>query len=210
MTDNKLQMIKKIALFGTSADPPTAGHRAILQWLSDRYDWVAVWASDNPFKDHHTSLEHRMQMLQLLIEEIDAPRNNISLHPELSDRRSLISVGKARKKWGDDVEYSLVIGSDLVGQIRSWYRIEELLQKVRVLVVPRPGYPIEKADLEALPLLGGKVSVADLNAPEVSSTAYREQGDNNALTLPVKDYINREQLYDGRRRHKQSKKAPIS
>ncbi|MFN6300225.1 MAG: nicotinic acid mononucleotide adenylyltransferase, partial [Microcystis sp.] len=26
----------KIALFGTSADPPTAGHQAILKWLSEQ------------------------------------------------------------------------------------------------------------------------------------------------------------------------------
>lgn len=32
-----------IALFGTSADPPTIGHQGILQWLSGRYDVVVVW-----------------------------------------------------------------------------------------------------------------------------------------------------------------------
>ena len=42
----------RIALFGTSADPPTAGHQKILRWLSEGYDRVAVWAADNPFKCH--------------------------------------------------------------------------------------------------------------------------------------------------------------
>ncbi|MGB3262812.1 MAG: adenylyltransferase/cytidyltransferase family protein, partial [Microcoleus sp.] len=55
--------MQKIALFGTSADPPTAGHKTILSWLSQHFDWVAVWASDNPFKSHSTSLEHRSAML---------------------------------------------------------------------------------------------------------------------------------------------------
>jgi cytidyltransferase-related domain len=64
----------KIALFGTSADPPTSGHQAILFWLSQRFDKVVVWASDNPFKNHQTLLEHRMAMLSLLIEEINAPK----------------------------------------------------------------------------------------------------------------------------------------
>ena len=62
----------RIALFGTSADPPTAGHQEILQWLSERYDWVAVWAADNPFKSHQTALLHRAAMLQLLITNINA------------------------------------------------------------------------------------------------------------------------------------------
>ncbi|MGL5832760.1 MAG: nicotinate-nucleotide adenylyltransferase, partial [Waterburya sp.] len=34
--------MKKIALFGTSADPPTIGHQTILQWLSQHYDHVVV------------------------------------------------------------------------------------------------------------------------------------------------------------------------
>ncbi|MEQ8959290.1 MAG: adenylyltransferase/cytidyltransferase family protein, partial [Coleofasciculus sp. C2-GNP5-27] len=72
-----------IALFGTSADPPTAAHQTILQWLSKHYDKVAVWASDNPFKSHQTSLEHRKRMLEVLISEIETPRNNIGVHEEL-------------------------------------------------------------------------------------------------------------------------------
>ncbi len=187
--------MKKIALFGTSADPPTAGHQAILKWLGDRYDYVAVWASNNPLKTHQTPLEHRTEMLKLLIAEIDNFKNNIQLHEELSDRRTLISVQKAREKWGEDPQFILAIGSDLVRQIRRWYAVEELLARVEILVIPRPGYPIQKTDLQALKDLGTKVNVADLDAPEVSSTAYREAGDKDAVTLPVKNYIKRERLY---------------
>lgn len=187
--------MKKIALFGTSADPPTAGHQAILKWLGDRYDYVAVWASNNPLKTHQTPLEHRTEMLKLLIAEIDNFKNNIQLHEELSDRRTLISVQKAREKWGEDPQFILAIGSDLVRQIRRWYAVEQLLAKVEILVIPRPGYVIQEKDLKALQDLGTKVTVADLDAPEVSSTAYREAGDKDAVTLPVKNYIKRERLY---------------
>jgi nicotinate-nucleotide adenylyltransferase len=121
----------EIALFGTSADPPTAGHRVILEWLSEHFDRVAVWASDNPFKNHQTSLEHRAMMLALLIRDIDSPQKNICLRQDLSDRRSLFSVEKARQVWGEDAEYTLVIGSDLAGQIRRWYRAGELPDRTR-------------------------------------------------------------------------------
>ena len=185
----------RIALFGTSADPPTAAHKAILKWLSQHYDWVAVWASDNPFKLHQTSLKHRTKMLQLLIAELDTPQNNMKVYKELSDRRSLITVEKARVIWGDKVQFTLVIGSDLINQLKSWYHIEELLKAVQILVVPRPGYSINPRELEMLKDLGGKYTVADLNTPEVSSTAYREKGDRNAITQTIADYINQEQLY---------------
>ena len=78
---------QKIALFGTSADPPTAGHQTILKWLSQQYDLVVVWASDNPFKDHQTNLYNRTEMLNLIIQEIDTAKNNVILCQEISDRR---------------------------------------------------------------------------------------------------------------------------
>lgn len=185
----------KIALFGTSADPPTAGHQTILQWLCDHYDYVAVWASDNPFKDHQTSLEHRLEMLRLLISEIDPPRDNIGVYEQLSDRRSLHSIQKAKEIWGDKADYSLVIGSDLVGQIRRWYRSEDLFQQVKILIVPRPGYLIDEKDLATLHSLGAKCEIADLKVPGVSSTAFREKKDKTVVTQPIKDYIHQEKLY---------------
>ena len=187
--------MKKIALFGTSADPPTAGHQAILSWLSERYDWVAVWAADNPFKSHQTPLEHRGSMLRLLIEEINLARQNISFHPELSSYRTLSAVEKAKELWGADAELVLVIGSDLVSQLPRWYQVENLLQQVQLLVVPRPGYAIEENSLEHLRHLGAEVAIADLTGPDVSSTAYRENGNTEALTPPIEAYIHQEHLY---------------
>lgn len=184
-----------IALFGTSADPPTAAHKTILRWLSKHYDQVAVWASDNPFKSHQTSLEHRKRMLEVLISEIETQPNNIGVHEELSRSRTLETLAKAKEIWGDEVDYTLVVGSDLVNQIRRWYRIEELLSQVQLLIVPRPGYDIDKEGLERLRQLGTHVAIADLNVPGVSSTAYREKGDPDVITPSVQEYINREKLY---------------
>ncbi|MFM7440873.1 MAG: nicotinate-nucleotide adenylyltransferase, partial [Snowella sp.] len=173
---------KQIALFGTSADPPTAAHRAILEWLSAHYDWVAVWASDNPFKAHATSLKHRMAMLKLLIESMDTPQKNISFHEELSYLRSLLTLAKAKEIWGSEVEYTLVIGSDLIQQIRQWYRVEELLKQVRILIIPRPGYLINKEDLAALQAIRGNYAIADLKVPDISSTDYRETHDKTIIS----------------------------
>jgi len=186
--------MKRIALFGTSADPPTSGHQAILSWLSQHYDWVAVWAADNPFKSHQTLLEHRAAMLRLLIEDIPS-RHNIGFHPDLSSYRTVETLEKAKARWGADADFTLVIGSDLVSQLPRWYSVEDLLRQVQLLVVPRPGYRVEDADLQLLRHLGKKVAIADLTGPDVSSTAYRKNGDTQALTPPIQAYIHREHLY---------------
>lgn len=188
-------MTTKIALFGTSADPPTTGHQKILSWLSQNFDNVAVWASDNPFKDHQTPLEHRQTMLWLLIQDITPKRENIALYPELSSPRSIITVEQAKQKW-PEAEFTLVIGSDLVNQLPRWYRIEELLQQVKLLIIPRPGYAIDNfALLQKLTEMGAFFDIANIKGPAVSSTAFREKGASEVLTAPVEDYIHKQQLY---------------
>ena len=185
----------KIALFGTSADPPTAAHQSILQWLSDHYDRVAVWASDNPFKENQTSLFHRMTMLKLLISAMSPLSNKVKVYEQLSDRRSLNSLEKAKKIWGEDSEYNLVIGSDLIQQIRQWYRVHELFQAVTIVIIPRQGYDINSQDLKALEKLGGQYIIADMNGPEISSTTYRKTKDKAVIPKLVKEYIYQQKLY---------------
>ncbi|HLO89465.1 MAG TPA: nicotinate-nucleotide adenylyltransferase [Nostocaceae cyanobacterium] len=188
--------MKTIALFGTSADPPTAGHLLILKWLSERYDWVAVWAADNPFKSQQTPLLHRAAMLQLLITDIEAPRQNIKLEQELSSLRTLETLEKAKAKWGNEVEYTLVIGSDLLNQLPRWYHIEDLLQQVQLLVIPRPGYAIDESSVEIVLRLGGKIAIASLTGLDVSSSNFRQQKDPGTLTPPVVAYIHQQHLYE--------------
>jgi len=192
----------KVALFGTSADPPTRGHLAILCWLSQHFDQVAVWASDNPFKSHQTALDHRTEMLRLLVGDLDL--RNIQVYPELSNSRTVITVEQAQERW-QGAEFTLVVGSDLVRQLPKWFRARDLLDRVELLVVPRPGYSISDSELDPLRQIGADVTIADLNAPNVSSTAYREQGETEGVTSPIQAYIDREQLY---RCHARREKLP--
>lgn len=186
--------MQTIALFGTSADPPTLGHQAILSWLADHYDRVAVWASDNPFKSHQTPLPHRMAMLQLLIDEIQPPRHNLQLYPQLSRPRTLHTVEIARTIWSN-AAFTLVVGSDLISQLPSWYQADALLNQVKLLVVPRSGHPLNRAALTELRHRGADLAIADMIAPDTSSTAYRENGDPDEITPPIEAYIHRERLY---------------
>ncbi len=183
-----------IALFGTSADPPTAGHQTILAWLADHYDQVAVWASDNPFKSHQTPLQHRIAMLQLLIEAIQPPRHNLQIYPQLSHSRAIHTLEAAQAIW-PNARFTFVIGTDLLSQLPRWYRVEELLQQVSLLVVPRPGYRLDEDSLAQLRQTGVEVAIADLIVPDTSSTDYRQHHNPEALTPPVEAYIHREHLY---------------
>jgi nicotinate-nucleotide adenylyltransferase len=190
-----MPMPKKIALFGTSADPPTLGHQEILSWLAQAFDQVAVWAADNPFKEHGAPLVHRMEMLQLLVQGLESSIQNVALHPELSSRRTLETLTKARQQW-DNAEFTLVIGSDLVAQLPTWYHATELLAQLHVLVVPRPNYPLQPTDFDHLSKLARSVEIAQISGLDVSSTAYREHRDAQGIPPAIAAYIQHEQLYE--------------
>ncbi len=184
----------RIALFGTSADPPTVGHLEILRWLAQHYDRVAVWASDNPFKQHPVNLAHRNAMLDRLVADLAQTTPNVELCPQLSFPRTILTLTAAQERW-PDAAFTLVVGSDLVGQLPSWYRIHDLLQQVDLLVVPRPGSPLREAQLLPLRNLGAKVQIAPLQGLPVSSTAYRERGSIEALPRSIQAYIDQQGLY---------------
>lgn len=104
-----------IALFGTSADPPSIGHQQILQWLDNNYDRVLVWVSDNPFKTHQASLSNRLKMMELTIAAIQA--HTITIHPELSHPRTINTVEQAKKVL-PHANFTLVIGATLCHSCR--------------------------------------------------------------------------------------------
>ncbi len=183
----------KIALFGTSADPPTLAHQKIMHWLSESFPLVAVWAADNPDKVHEATLGQRARMLELLVADLNHPP--VRVYQELSHRYTYKTLNFAQQLW-PAAEFSLVIGGDLVGQIERWQGGIELIRQVELLVVPRPGWSIQPESLRRLAELGGRVQlVTDLHTPPVSSTAIRQHHDRYGLTPAVAAYIDRLDLY---------------
>ena len=188
-----------IALFGTSADPPSIGHRAVIRWLAEHFDRVAIWASDNPFKTDRTPLEHRTEMLALMVESLrsgqdGAPCHNVECRPDLSHMRSIISVQRAQALW-PEAELTFAIGSDLITQLPSWYRAADLLRECSLIAIPRPGYPIDRDALATL-RSWGTVTIAEVEGPPISSSAYRQTLDTAVIPAPIAAYIERRNLYE--------------
>ena len=67
-------MNKSIALFGTSADPPTLGHKKILEELSKIYSFTISYVSNNPNKKHKENISTRSHLLKTLIEDLVNPK----------------------------------------------------------------------------------------------------------------------------------------
>jgi nicotinate-nucleotide adenylyltransferase len=187
----------EIALFGTSADPPTYAHQQVIDWLGQRFAIVAVWAADNPDKIHGASLAQRTAMLTRLVAEL--PPRGVGIYPELSDRYTINSVSQARSIW-PHARFSLVIGGDLVEQIERWHRADELLAQVDLLVVPRPGWTVSPITWQRLQRIDRqRTIITELATADVSSSAMRRAiqtaAGQQGLTPAVREYIQTAGLY---------------
>ena len=160
-----------IALLGTSADPPTYGHQALLKGLLEIFPRVVTWASNNPMKSHGASLQSRHTLLNALVEEIADPK--LQLNQDLSSPLTIKTLEKASEIWPTE-ELIFVIGSDLTGQIPSWKNPKGVMQRARIGIAPREGWPIQKDDLKSLESLGGRIDVLPLEIPSTASSLARQ------------------------------------
>ncbi|MFM7732733.1 MAG: nicotinate-nucleotide adenylyltransferase, partial [Cyanobium sp.] len=163
---------ERIALFGTSADPPTTGHRALLVGLLQLYPKVVTWASDNPLKRHAAPLAARQALLEALVAAIGEPR--LQVVQELSSPWAVETLEWARRLW-PGCEPVFVVGSDLLPQMPRWLSAAQLLPGLHVAVAPRRGWPLATADLEQLERLGARVELLALEIPATASSAVRRR-----------------------------------
>jgi nicotinate-nucleotide adenylyltransferase len=181
-----------LALLGTSADPPTEGHRALLEGLADHYGHVATWASDNPFKQHGAPLELRARLLGALVAAIGDPR--IQHVQALSSPRALITLERAAERWpGQSLVF--VVGGDLAGQVPNWWKAAELLQRCRLAVVPRQGFALDAAALDAIRSLGGQPELVNLPVPATASSTIRHHPSPEQVPAALWAELVRHNLY---------------
>ena len=135
-------------------------------------------------------------MMELTIAAIQPPAQTISLHPEISNPRTINTVEQARQIL-PHANFSLVIGGDLVPQLPTWYRAQDLLNQVKLLVVPRQSVTIFPEDIDRLVNMGTEVAIApsSISIPDVSSSDYRNNGNSSVIIPTVAAYIQQESLY---------------
>ena len=185
-------MSAAVALFGTSADPPTLGHQALLEQLLQHYPQVATWASDNPGKHHDAPLALRAQMLDALVAHLANPR--LEHRQELSSPWAITTLERAAARW-PAAQLVFVVGSDLLQQIPHWRQAPQVLQRCQVAVVPRLGWPLEPAAIATLKGLGGRVTVLELPIPGTASSQLRQGSDPGQIAPAAAPLVREHNLY---------------
>ena len=120
-------MGKSIALFGTSADPPTIGHEKILDELSKIYDLTISYVSNNPNKNHEEDILIRSHLLKTLIKDLENTKD--LFNQKISSQWAVESIEKCKKIYEFN-NLDFVIGSDLIKDIFYWKNFDQIIKEV--------------------------------------------------------------------------------
>lgn len=190
--------MRRVGIFGGSFNPVHWGHVRLAEWIV-RHGWAdEVWlmvSPCNPLKAQAALLPEteRLAMARLAADEVAGIRASdfeFSLPRPSYTWRTLEALRAAFPA----TAFSLIIGADNWQHFDRWARPDYIRAHHKLLVYPRPGYPLDASALpDGVDLLGAPVF-------DVSSTRVRkllrENGDASRLVpAPVLRYIKERHLY---------------
>jgi len=185
-------MEKSIALFGTSADPPTIGHKKILEELSKIYAFTISYVSNNPQKKHIEDISIRSHLLKTLIDDLDNPK--ILFNQKISSQWALESIKKCKEIYKLN-NLDFVIGSDLIKDIFYWKNFDKIILEVSFFIILREGYPVESNTLKMLETYRVKFKISTIKTPNISSSKFRLNLNCSNLPSSLIDIVKSNNLY---------------
>ena len=186
-------MANNIALYGTSADPPTIGHKKILEELSKIFTFTITYVSNNPQKKHKEEISIRSHLLKTLVDNLDNPK--ILFNQTVSSQWAVESIKKCKKIYGLN-NLDFVIGSDLIKDIFSWKNFDEIIKEVSFFIIIREGYPIESNTLKMLETFKVKFRISTVKIPNISSSKLRLNFNYSNLPSSLIDIVKENNLYE--------------
>lgn len=153
---------RRICLFGGSFDPPHVCHTLAAVWALQTLPIDELWwlpTYDHAFGKQLRPWEDRLAMVQATIQDFLPAMQVCTIEQELAGVSRTIDTVRALQVRYPKVEFSLLVGSDILDEIAQWKESELLLSMVEVYVIGRDGYATSEAN--------------DLRLPDVSSTALR-------------------------------------
>jgi len=180
----------RVALFGGSFNPPHVAHQMVALYVLETAPVDEVWfvpAYEHAFGKPLAPYADRLQMCELGAAAL-RPRVRVSsVEGEIGGRSLTLRTVRRLAELHPEHAFSLVIGSDLQGDIASWYGGDELQRTVPFIVVGRPGNPAPP----------GSIVMPDVSSSAVRAALAAGKSVEGLVPRAVLDYIVRKGLYQG-------------
>lgn len=189
--------MKKVGFLLGSFDPIHMGHLYMItsvlnEGLVD--DVVVVPTMQNVWKqDAHVDFQHRCFMAQLATEEINHCTIS-SLDYRTPEPHYSYQVLQLLKEEYSNRKLYLIVGADIINDIKSWAEGQWILDNFSLIVIDRPSYDYDKGDTN----IDARICISF----DISSTYIRTLISENKQIYPlvpkaISQYIHRFNLYKG-------------
>ena len=177
----KNEIPHNIVVYSGSFDPLHIGHKAIIEEISEKYDWVyLIVTPQNPLKENMSSnIDDRIKNVQDAIIRHELINVSVSsIEKDMLPPYYTIRTLDQLKKECPHCNLTLVIGADNLEKIREWKDYERILSRYGVLVFSRGECDIEKlSEIKHNLLLENdkyKIDINETIIPNISSTEIRK------------------------------------
>ena len=197
---------ERVGLFGGTFDPPHVGHLILASEAKSQLELTRVFWTVTPDPPHKqdqliTSLEHRLAMVKLAIE--DDPAFELSdVELNRPGPHYTIDTIKLLAEQNPGAEIVPILGGDSLNDLPTWHKPKELLFAAHwVGVMRRPGEETNLQELEhELPGISSKIHYVDAPLLEIASREIRNRvasGKPFRYYVPnrVYEYIEKHHLY---------------
>lgn len=162
-------------IYGGSFNPIHLGHTTLGRWLVQQGYLDELWflvSPQNPFKPAAGLLSDaaRLRLARLAVQD-DAAGQRLRVSDfecHLPRPSFMVHTLAALRVAYPERDFVLVIGADNWLRFPQWHHAEEILRHHRLIIYPRPGYPIDAASLPA------GVTLVDTPLLDISSTQIRQ------------------------------------
>lgn len=186
----------RIGILGGTFNPPHLGHLLMAEQVGNQLELDEVWfmpTAKPPHAPGKTTIasQHRLQMVQKAI----AGNPLFRLQPyEVNRGGKNYTVDTMRHFVSEfpESDFYFIIGQDSARDLYTWHKIDELIQLVQLVGIPRPG---ELPYNGKYPILWVDSPSVDISSTEIRLRVYLEQSIRYQVPIEVEEYIQKHNLY---------------
>lgn len=186
----------KVGILGGTFNPPHMGHLIMAEQVKDQLDLDKIFFMPTA-QPPHSSVEKttidadiRMHMLELAI--MDNPDFVVERYEvEQGGKNYTYNTMKALIDLYPTVDFYFIVGGDMIADMPTWYRIDDLVELVQFVGVNRPGYIVETE----YPIIMVDIPMIDVSSSEIRKKVRTNCTIKYLVPEDVRNYIALEGLY---------------
>lgn len=190
----------RIGIFGGTFDPIHHGHLIMASCAYERLKLDKVYfmpAGNQPLKEGESPFNQRLEMIKLSIEN-DSRMSYTDIEDSLEPSYTYNTIMKLNSICDDELFF--IMGADSFESIERWYKYEELLKEIKIIVVDRLGSSNLFNLQEKYKDIAKEINILKGPIIEISSTEIRnkvKKGQDIRYLVPERiiQYIDYENLY---------------